>query len=341
MNYRVLLLGLCAWGSLPVLGQESRVEDIRIGGFVGGRIHTCIEQRVKSQDVEHLVEPFRHRGETSLWQSEFFGKWLLGAISSYEYCKDPALLEQIKTGVRSFMQTQTPEGYIGNYIPEARLTNWDIWGRKYSALALVAYYRLTGDKAALQTAMRSVDYLMKQLHEQHIDIARTGNYFGMASCSILEPVVYLYDITRERRYLDFAKSIVAGIEREGSSQLIAKALKDVPVSQRSAYPASWWSFENGQKAYEMMSCYEGLIELGRVLDDPLYKEAAERTAGSIRCDEINIAGSGAAFGVLVWRQGQADSAGLSYDGDLRDVHLHAVLQPFVARHGQSALRRGV
>ena len=221
MNYRVLLLGLCAWASLPVLGQESRVEDIRIGGFVGGRIHTCIEQRVKSQDVEHLVEPFRHRGETSLWQSEFFGKWLLGAISSYEYCKDPALLEQIKTGVRSFMQTQTPEGYIGNYSPEARLTNWDIWGRKYSALALVAYYRLTGDKAALQTAMRSVDYLMKQLHEQHVDIARTGNYFGMASCSILEPVVYLYDITRERRYLDFAKSIVAGIEREGSSRLIA------------------------------------------------------------------------------------------------------------------------
>ena len=275
MNYRVLLLGLCAWASLPVLGQESRVEDIRIGGFVGGRIHTCIEQRGKSQDVEHLVEPFRHRGETSLWQSEFFGKWLLGAISSYEYCKDPALLEQIKTGVRSFMQTQTPEGYIGNYSPEARLTNWDIWGRKYSALALVAYYRLTGDKAALQTAMRSVDYLMKQLHEQHVDIARTGNYFGMASCSILEPVVYLYDITRERRYLDFAKSIVAGIEREGSSQLIAKALKDVPVSRRSAYPASWWSFENGQKAYEMMSCYEGLIELGRVLDDPLYKEAAE------------------------------------------------------------------
>ena len=108
-------------------------------------------------------------------------------------------------------------------------------------------------------------------------------------------MVYLYDITREQRYLDFAKEIVTGIEREGSSQLITKALRDVPVFQRSAYPASWWSFENGQKAYEMMSCYEGLVELGRVLDDPLYKEAAERTAESIRRDEINIAGSGAAF----------------------------------------------
>ena len=189
MNYRILFLGLCAWSALPALGQKSKVEDIRIGGYVGERIHTCIEHRVKSQDVEHLVEPFRHREETSLWQSEFFGKWLLGAVSSYEYCKDPALLEQIRSGVQSFIQTQTPDGYIGNYKPEARLTNWDIWGRKYSALALVAYYRLTGDRAALNAAMRSVDYLMEQLHEQNLDIARTGNYFGMASCSILEPVV--------------------------------------------------------------------------------------------------------------------------------------------------------
>ena len=40
MNYRVLLLGLCAWASLPVLGQESRVEDIRIIGYEGRRIQT-------------------------------------------------------------------------------------------------------------------------------------------------------------------------------------------------------------------------------------------------------------------------------------------------------------
>ena len=78
MYYRTFFLGLCAWISMPTLGQENKVEDIRIGGYVGVRINTCIEHRVKSQDVELLVEPFRHREETSLWQSEFFGKWLLG-----------------------------------------------------------------------------------------------------------------------------------------------------------------------------------------------------------------------------------------------------------------------
>lgn len=56
---------------------------------------------------------------------------------------------------------------------------------------------------------------MEQLQIHNINIAATGYYLGMASCSILEPVVYLYDITRNPRYLSFAKSIVSSIEREG------------------------------------------------------------------------------------------------------------------------------
>lgn len=73
---------------------------------------------------------------------------------------------------------------------------------------------------------------MEQLQIHNINIAATGYYLGMASCSILEPVVYLYDITRNPRYLSFAKSIVSSIEREGSSQLITKTLKNIPVSEQ-------------------------------------------------------------------------------------------------------------
>lgn len=35
-------------------------------------------------------------------------------------------------------------GYIGNYSEEAQLNQWDIWGRKYTALGLIAYYDLSG-----------------------------------------------------------------------------------------------------------------------------------------------------------------------------------------------------
>lgn len=278
-----------------LFAQTYKVDRIRIGGHIGERIQTCIEERVKKENVNELIEAFRHKDETSRWQSEFFGKWMLGAIGLYHYSYDPELLALIQTSAEQFMQTQTPEGYIGNYAPEAQLTNWDIWGRKYSALALIAYYKLTHNEKALHAVERLTDHLMLQLKRQHIDISKTGLYRGMASCSILEPVVYLYELTRNKQYMDFAMHIVQCMEQEGSSQLITKTLQNIPVSQRTPHPATWWSYENGQKAYEMMSCYEGLMELGRVLDDPLYCQVAQRTAENIRNEEINIAGSGAAF----------------------------------------------
>ena len=49
------------------------------------------------------------------------------------------------------------------------------------------------------------------------------------------------------------------------------------------------------KAYEMMSCYEGLLELYKVTGNPLYLSVVEKTVGHIVREEINVAGSGSAF----------------------------------------------
>lgn len=294
-----MLASLAASAQLPVEG----VEHIEIGGFVGNRIRLCMERRVKAQPVGELVEPFRHLTEGKRWQSEFLGKWMLGAIGMYEYCGDQALRDSIDLAARQLMATQRADGYIGNYKPEDRLTQWDIWGRKYTALSLLAYHRLTHDAEALATVRRLIDGLMKELADKRVEIAATGNYRGMASCSVLEPVVWLYRATGEPRYLEFARQIVRSMESPAGAGLVAKALADVPVAQRFPHPAQWWSAENGQKAYEMMSCYEGLMELGHVTGDPLYLEAARRAADNIRATEINIAGGGAAF--ECWYGGKA------------------------------------
>ena len=127
------------------------------------------------------------------------------------------------------------------------------------------------------------------------DIVKTGNYRGMPSSSILEPIVYLYLRTADKRYLDFAKYIVAQWETPDGPKLISAALSGVPVSERFPHPSTWWSYENGQKAYEMMSCYDGLLELYRITGEQNYLKAAEKSVKDIIDNEINIAGSGSAF----------------------------------------------
>jgi DUF1680 family protein len=269
--------------------------SIKIEGYLGDKIDLVIEKRIKSQDVEMLVEPFRHKNETHLWQSEFWGKWIQSAIAAYEYNNDPVMLSIIKSAVSKLLPTQTPSGYIGNYNDSARLKEWDIWGTKYTLLGLIAYYDLTGDKAALKGSCRLADNLIDQVGPAKVNIIKTGNYRGMPSSSILEPMVYLYRRSGEKKYLDFAKYIVEQWETPDGPKLISSALSGIPVSERFPHPSVWWSYENGQKAYEMMSCYDGLLELYRITGEASYLKSVEMAVRNIIESEINIAGSGTAY----------------------------------------------
>ncbi len=269
--------------------------NIQLKGYLGSKIDLCINQRIKKEDVAQLIEPFKTRTENRLWQTEFWGKWILSAIAAYEYNHDPELLKIIQNAVSGLLATQTADGYIGNYTPEAQLQHWDIWGRKYTMLGLLAYFDISGEKKALDAAKKLADHLLTQVGPGKADIVKTGNYRGMPSSSILEPMVLLYRHTGEKRYLDFAKYIVNQWETTDGPKLISKAIDGVNVADRFPKPPVWWGWDNGQKAYEMMSCYEGLLELYRITGEQTYLKSAEMAVQNIIDTEINVAGSGTAF----------------------------------------------
>jgi DUF1680 family protein len=271
------------------------LSSIKINGYLGKKIDLCIDQRIKSLDFDQFVDPFRHKEETRFWQSEFWGKLMLAAISSYDYNRDPEMLKKIDGAVKGLLATQMEDGYIGNYSDSSRLQQWDVWGRKYTLLGLLSWYDLTGNKSALEASCKLADYTILQIGPGKKDIIRTGNYRGMPSCSILEPMVYLYKHTGNKKYLEFAKYIVNQWETADGPKLISKALDGIPVAERFPQPKSWWSWENGEKAYEMMSCYDGLLELYRITGDRTYLNAVEGSVKSIIDTEINISGSGTAF----------------------------------------------
>lgn len=263
----------------------------QVKGHIGEKLDQSYENRILVQDIEHLVAPFRSRNESRMWQSEFWGKYVTSAVLAYKYRPEPAMMNTLKQAVKGLIATQTPDGYIGNYSPEHRLEQWDIWGRKYCMLGLLDYHELTHDQASLAAAVKVADHLMKEIADRDGLIVNKGNYRGMAASSVLEPIVKLYRFTGRDKYLKFAMEIVRQWETPEGPNLISKADQD--VSSRFPRPASWYSLEQGQKAYEMMSCYEGLLELYRITGDAIYKAAVEKTWQNIKNTEINVAGSGA------------------------------------------------
>lgn len=273
----------------------NNLNDVKIEGYIGQKIDACILNGILSTDEQYLVNPFKTRNEKSRWQSEFWGKWFTAAADAYRYTRNPQLLAKLKSAASGLIATQTADGYIGNYAAEYRLQQWDIWGMKYCLLGLLDYYEITKDGKALHSIKKLADYVIKAVKEKDIALHHLGNYKGMAASSILEPMVELYNITNNAKYLEFAETIVESWSVPGASGLIGKALANVPVGSRTPIPAVWYGPENGQKAYEMMSCYEGLLELYKVKPNPEYLKAVEMAAENIRATEIFITGSGASM----------------------------------------------
>lgn len=271
--------------------------DVKIGGYLGKRLDACLAHNVKTTDGIYLTDIFKAQTEKSTWQTEFWGKWMHAAVPLYAYSSDTALKANIDASLKNILACQRADGYIGNYTDEAQTTGpWDIWGRKYTMLGLIHYYDQTGDRAALSAACRVADHLMTQVGPGKKDLYKVGAYHGMASCSVLEPILWLHHRTKDAKYLEFAKYIASQMEDpEDSAKLVTKALAGVDVGSRYPHPSKWWAWENGMKAYEMMSCYQGLLEFYQTTGDKKYLDAAIATAKNIMDTEINAAGSGAAF----------------------------------------------
>jgi len=277
-------------------------QSAKIEGYIGEKFDASYDNRVMAQDADRLVAPFMDRTESSCWQSEFWGKWFTSAVLAYKYKPGAELKAKLNKAVDGLIATQTTDGYIGNYADDKHLQAWDIWGRKYCMLGLIAWYDISGEKKALDAAGKVAIHLKTELDVRNALIVRMGNHRGMAASSVLEPLCQLYARTGEKRFLDFAEEIVRQWETPDGPQLISKSTVD--VGKRFPRPTrGWYGWEQGQKAYEMMSCYEGLLELYRLTGKDEYLSAAEKTWKSILDTEINYAGSGSA--VEAWFGGKS------------------------------------
>jgi len=307
-----------------VAGAEdslSQIGAVRLKGVLGARLDGMIENHVVAADIDYLTAPFQEKTERKgWWQTEFWGKWMHSAVPYLKYAGSERLRASVDRSVDLLLASQEANGYIGNYPDELRCgEGWDVWGMKYTMMGLLHFYDGTrlrskaevdkGDRA-LEACKRLCDYVIAEIGpggKRGQELWQTGNWTGFASSSILEPVMWLYKRTSEKRYLDFATYIVRGMtEPDAGPRLLDLALNGISVADRNGYgnkadtSGGYVAKQNRWKAYEMMSCYQGLLEYWEVMkDSPLVfrgekasrlLDAAVATGEQIVRDEINLAG---------------------------------------------------
>ena len=319
----VLAAGAATFALAASCDPIDNIGETRLKGPLGEKLDRMIAGHVMGTDVDYITAPFLEKTETKgWWQTEFWGKWMHSAVPYSVYTGSAALGASIDRGIDRMIASQEECGYIGNYPDALRCADgWDVWGMKYTMMGLLHYFdaveimegkgkREEGrGKEVLEACKRLCDYVIAEIGpngRRRRELWQTGNWSGYASSSILEPVVWLYRRTNDKKYLDFASYIVKGMaEPESGPRLVDLALKGVSVADRNGYgnkPDShggYVSKHNRWKSYEMMSCYQGILEYveargelskddGEKLAD--LRKAAIMTAEDIIKEEINLAG---------------------------------------------------
>ncbi len=252
---------------------------VRLYGALGKALDKTIEGRLKKIHYEKLTDIFRDRTETDFaWRCEFFGKVIRSVIFAWRSTHDPELKKILDQSMQAILDAQRPDGIISSYPQDLQLKGWDLWGRKYVLLALLEYYdEVDARPEILQAAARHADALLRQTNGK---IQNYGEHHGMAASSILRGLVRLYRATGEKHHLDAAQKL---------AQAGCCWMHDI-------IKAAWNGFFPGElsngKAYEMTSCFQGIIELYKVTQDPFLLESAIRYYEAVRDYEIFVTGSG-------------------------------------------------
>jgi uncharacterized protein len=260
---------------------------VRLHGLLGERCRKSEQNWLLTKNENEMLRGFQQRPGKQAWVGEHVGKWLHAATLAWVYTGDADLRVKLDRVVNALLATQQPDGYLGTYTngehwAMGREQKWDVWVHKYNLLGLITYANYTGQQAALDAAKKIGDLLVNTFGANgQLDLNERSTHVGMASGSVLEPLVLLYRVTGEQRYLDFARLIVDRWETEKGPKLTSALSAGRPVNQIA-----------DAKAYEMLSCLVGLCELYRATGEAHYLNPVLNAWLDIVGGQLLITGSG-------------------------------------------------
>ncbi len=284
------------------------------------------EQYFNADLWKKFVNQFRLRldGDTVGWRGEYWGKAMRGAVMVYEGCRDEKLYQAITDSVKDMLTVADPDGKVTTYVGENEFHYWDIWSRKYVILAMEYYYDICRDeglkKKIIPFIMGCADDVLRHVGKEagKICITDSHKWKGVNSSSILEPMVRLYKLTGEQRYFDFATYII----EEGGAEGV-NIFKLALENEKMPYQYG------DSKAYEMISCFEGIVEYYLVTGDEKYRKTAVQFGEAVLKTDVTVIGSCGCTHELFDHSSARQTA--PYDGVMQETCVTVTWMKFCSR----------
>lgn len=283
-----------AIGQTPVITDKvtdklTPCTEVALTGMLDDRMQINLEKRLLAIDSATLLSGFEHRPGAQVWIGEHVGKFLYTASNVWRYTHDPRLKSLADAMEKTYIGTQLPDGYLGTYLPKDYWTEWDVWAHKYAIYGLLGYYQITGDRHALETAEKAADLICRVFGPgaTQRDINTSGWHAGLASGSILGTMIDLYRYTGKPEYLRFARYLLSAWEGPTGPKIMSNLQRWGRVDKIG-----------DAKAYEMLSCFVGILQYYRLTGEKKYLQAMETAWRDIVANRLYVTGTSSSFEVF-------------------------------------------
>lgn len=218
------------------------LSDVRVEGALGQAIEKSRDGRLKvlpKWNGGKLIQIFspesRQSSTTDDWYGEHAGKWLITTARAVSRSNDSELKDLLFKSADYLISTQEPNGYLGTYSAQRRITNhqamthagsWDVWNMSYMVLGLLEVYRYFPEERYLVAAKKTGDLFVENFNDGKHKITDYGTRRGISATIILDPLIELYRATGDQRYLDFMNLVIQQMEEKEGLQLISSALSN-------------------------------------------------------------------------------------------------------------------
>ena len=195
----------------PVSFADVKIDD----GFWSPRlrIHKDVTLPVCIDQIENQTGRIRNFENAAKGEGEHSGifyddsdvyKALEGMAYSLQIEPDPVLEAKCDEWIDKFAAAQQPDGYLNTYYTLTGLENrWknmdkhEMYCAGHMTEAAVAYYKATGKRKLLDVAIRFADHMMTVFGPE-------GRHWVPGHEEIELALVKLFEVTGEKKYLDFA-----------------------------------------------------------------------------------------------------------------------------------------
>lgn len=267
---------------------------VRVNGLLGDVLTSSRNGRIKllpTWNDGELIKMFSNEVKSHHdrmdWYGEHGGKWLYAASFAARQSGDKEL-ESLVIKTADYLEAQQDaDGYLGNYGPTVRLTNdqishrrsWDVWNLSYMTLGLLQVNRYYPNEAYLKAAKSIGELFIKMFGDGSRNIVQYGTRRGLSATVILDPIVELYKVTADPRYLALAETVVKELEAEPDHRLITAGLNNIDME-----------FVGDGKIYQIIWNLAGIVKLYEVTGNEDYLKAAESVWRNITEFHLNVAG---------------------------------------------------